>query len=454
MMQSPIQLLKLSDEIFDYLSTSGLQDGETETILIVAAMLNYPELANICVLAGANIHAPEHNHAAIAHMLIQASNSKTHIIGEIPAASLQAPVLSPLGKQIKINAFIRNYAKTMPATDRVESNGWSNLVNLVDIWEKIAQPPKDESKIDDLQQKIAKRLDTPNGTRMFNFLHAAIEQEEFQVCELCIKLGTHLDLDRRKNDQGFSLYHFAAYSGNIPIVSLFIEKNANINTTAGRDNNTPLFIAAFFGHLDLVKYLVQHGANPTLRNDKNQSAVSLCEVLPGSYYVNHLLLLSQQPRDQAMRNNVKYSYHIAHKYKPCHEYLTQIISNRNEAIEQWKTFRTTPEGQRKLERLCNELISLIQSGFNKTTGYEQRIHDMATQTGYTELARLAKMLGAQDRAPHNPAATTHMPDPSLVQHMQRFSAVHRELKNTIHRAPAVPPKNLVKMSQLHWNSRK
>lgn len=53
--------------------------------------------------------------------------------------------------------------------------------------------------------------------------------------------------------------HFAAEKGHLDIVTLLIDKGANINS---RDSNncTPLHIAAKYGRFCVVKYLINKGA--------------------------------------------------------------------------------------------------------------------------------------------------------------------------------------------------
>ena len=60
--------------------------------------------------------------------------------------------------------------------------------------------------------------------------------------------------------EDFTLLHYACWHGEVEIVKKLIEKGANINAT-NFDNRTPLHIAAQYGCLDVVKILVEHGAN-------------------------------------------------------------------------------------------------------------------------------------------------------------------------------------------------
>ena len=52
----------------------------------------------------------------------------------------------------------------------------------------------------------------------------------------------------------------ASLCGNTEIVKYLVEKGANIETE-NEDGNTPLFIACEKNNNDIVKYLIEKGAN-------------------------------------------------------------------------------------------------------------------------------------------------------------------------------------------------
>ena len=58
----------------------------------------------------------------------------------------------------------------------------------------------------------------------------------------------------------------AAWNGNIPMMTLFVERGANIRR-ANRNGEQPLQLAAWNGHLEAVKWLLEHGA--VLNRDGN-----------------------------------------------------------------------------------------------------------------------------------------------------------------------------------------
>ncbi|RPB21249.1 ankyrin, partial [Terfezia boudieri ATCC MYA-4762] len=53
----------------------------------------------------------------------------------------------------------------------------------------------------------------------------------------------------------------AAYSGHADVVRLLLEKGANIEATRSDDGATALDSAAYSGHADVVRLLLEKGAN-------------------------------------------------------------------------------------------------------------------------------------------------------------------------------------------------
>jgi hypothetical protein len=55
---------------------------------------------------------------------------------------------------------------------------------------------------------------------------------------------------------------------------LLLDKGASVNAT-NRDGNTPLHIAAFLCNEEIVRLLLQRGANPSLKNKRGETAVDV-----------------------------------------------------------------------------------------------------------------------------------------------------------------------------------
>ena len=64
----------------------------------------------------------------------------------------------------------------------------------------------------------------------------------------------------------------AALRGNIEIVKYLLDRGANVAAT-NQDGNTPLHVAAFMCHTEIVELLLEQGASPHQKNDRGDSAI-------------------------------------------------------------------------------------------------------------------------------------------------------------------------------------
>jgi ankyrin repeat protein len=97
---------------------------------------------------------------------------------------------------------------------------------------------------------------------------------EGHVEEAKFLLRSGLDLERH----GGKALQIAARRGQMEMVRLLVEEGANINYQVFHEHAdksaTPLHNAALFGHLPIVKYLLEHGADPTLKDYYGDRAFS------------------------------------------------------------------------------------------------------------------------------------------------------------------------------------
>lgn len=94
-------------------------------------------------------------------------------------------------------------------------------------------------------------------------LHAAVESG------LVDKVTRFLDdaqLDPNTPSEAGNLpVHTAAYHGRVNVLQLLLARGVDVNRSGPRDN-TPLHLAASQSHEDAVRFLIDSGANPAVRN--------------------------------------------------------------------------------------------------------------------------------------------------------------------------------------------
>ena len=103
-----------------------------------------------------------------------------------------------------------------------------------------------------------------------SLLHWATQESDGKCVQMLLAAGARTeDYDKEEH---FPLYQAAA-EGSLEIIQLLIAGGADVNqcTAAG----TALAIACAYEHIDIVRYLVQAGANPALADKSGASAISI-----------------------------------------------------------------------------------------------------------------------------------------------------------------------------------
>lgn len=143
-------------------------------------------------------------------------------------------------------------------------------------------------------------------------LHAAYFNKKRTAVRLLLELGADMSL---QNSSGWTIFHEAAWKGDLETINILIEKKGNINLKsrteesllfvacysdnpktvkflikkgadmhlANSNGNTPLHHASCAGHLEVVKVLIQNNANKTT---KNKFGVTPLEYVLSKSYLN------------------------------------------------------------------------------------------------------------------------------------------------------------------------
>lgn len=89
-------------------------------------------------------------------------------------------------------------------------------------------------------------------------LHTAVSEQNAALAEQLFQAGANPSLNG--GPSGFTALHFAAYRGNAELTALVLRHQPDIDATA-YGLQTPLHLAAHFGRIDVVKALVEAGAD-------------------------------------------------------------------------------------------------------------------------------------------------------------------------------------------------
>ena len=245
--------------------------GDGMTALHYAALNGDADLAQMLLYAGANVGAktriggytPLHLAAQVGH---------ANVIAPLVAAGSQVSSLTATGATALMHAAHSGNADAVRiliengADPNVKetANGQSALMfaaaaDRVDVVKLLIARGADlhlTSRVEDFAsltitndadqngvprpQQPANPNDVPGITRPFNYN------------ELIGKHG------------GLAALHFAARQGASATAEALIKAGANVNQQGAGDKTTPVLVAAINGHFDLVSYLLDQGADPNL----------------------------------------------------------------------------------------------------------------------------------------------------------------------------------------------
>ncbi|XP_012285319.1 protein fem-1 homolog B isoform X2 [Orussus abietinus] len=126
-----------------------------------------------------------------------------------------------------------------------------------------------------------------------------------KVVKILIEKFKELDLEQQgtvKFDgyviQGATALWCAAGAGHLNVVKTLVQAGANVNY-ATQANSTPLRAACFDGRLDIVKYLIDHNADINIANMYNNTCLMIAVYKGHIDVVNFLLYNGANPNEKA-----------------------------------------------------------------------------------------------------------------------------------------------------------
>jgi ankyrin repeat protein len=138
-------------------------------------------------------------------------------------------------------------------------------------------------------------------------LHKAAVEGHADAIVSLLDFGVSPSEDNKEEDghRALAPLHMAAFYGHLECVKALVEKG-RIEIDARDDlNSTPLFDATLGGHLSIVQWLLEHGADPTAKRDAKMNNILQISAISGSTDVLRTILEDQRVVDAGMNlNNV------------------------------------------------------------------------------------------------------------------------------------------------------
>ncbi|MFH1643927.1 MAG: ankyrin repeat domain-containing protein [bacterium] len=175
----------------------------------------------------------------------------------------------------------------------------------------------------------------------WTILMSSTKRGEKDNVEKLLELGADPDL---KNNSEATALHIAAGNGNLNIVKLLVNKIKSLDSL-DKNGSTPLMWACSFGHVEVITFLLNHGAKSTICNNENHS-ILMNTIECGNkdavlIVLNHLIETGQY--------FYVFSVVSTHKKRNCFLWLTRMHPN----ARNWLT-RMHPNARKKKLNLFNQ----------------------------------------------------------------------------------------------------
>ena len=230
---------------------------------------------------------PKSNPAVLQEMMAKAAQAQAATIAEFKALSQQNQQ-----QQLQPNQTTRNESKNdlnIPQEIPI-AGGSSSLLNA----------NVNTSKLDELINKNGSARKKAKDAEEALILDAiarkdysqltAVKATQYGVLERLKELVDSAQCDPNKPDsENVYLLHWAAINNRLDIAQYLLSVGCYVDPVGGELESTPLNWAARSGHIQMVMYLIQNGANQYLFDLEGYSTIHLATMFGHSIVVGYLL---------------------------------------------------------------------------------------------------------------------------------------------------------------------
>src|SRR5438093_2426923 len=157
-------------------------------------------------------------------------------------------------------------------------------------------------------------------------------------------LRDYPDAVKRPNSFGWTALHMSAFAGNVANTQLLIDKGADVNARAkSRFLNTPLQAALLTGQYETAKLLLEHGADPLVRQSKGFTPMHEAALLGRADIID--LLLAHGAEINSMADNGHTP--MAEAIRGHHDDLAAIMKSKGASLAPTPNDEDAPAAAKK-----------------------------------------------------------------------------------------------------------
>ena len=170
-------------------------------------------------------------------------------------------------------------------------------------------------------------------------------------------IKAHPGIVNVENDASETPLYMASYLGHLDIVELLVENGAHIDHKDTRGGWTALTLAAVQGHNHIVEYLIIEGAKLNEQNLKGDTALILaCASNDGNNYLKIIGLLLDEGIDISLEDNEGHNamYYAERNGDP---FVIQLLTNIEDARANRFTLEIVPVNKSRIPATAEDVIN-------------------------------------------------------------------------------------------------
>jgi ankyrin repeat protein len=160
------------------------------------------------------------------------------------------------------------------------------------------------------------RIDEKNGQTGATSLYKACFNGSLNIATVLVNAGADVNL---KSTDGFTPLYAAVQNKHKPVVEYLLSKGARIDEKIGQKGVTALYQACFIGSLDVVKVLVDAGADVNLKSTEEYTPLFI------AIQNNHKSVIEYILSKGARVNETNGQYHDTPLHKACESGSLEVV---------------------------------------------------------------------------------------------------------------------------------